>query len=145
MKAPEKLTIAAMVVAILTLVASPAAGQGSYITFKGRFNLPFEARWGRNILPPGEYSMTISSGTSQPDFVTLRSREKTLVILVGQTAKCDSCRNRELVVVRSGGQRAIRALELPGMRTLFYHAKPDQAPVELGAHVTERIRIAANQ
>jgi len=146
MKVIHKLAMVAAVLVAVTWLASPAAAQGSYVTFKGKFTLSNEVRWGRTVLPAGEYSMTISSGSSQPDFITLRGKEKTAVVLVGQTSKCDSCRNSELVVVRSGGQRAIRALELPGSRSLFYHAKPD-ASAELGANppATERIRIASNQ
>jgi len=139
------LGIAAALVAalVLSILVTPGQAQ-SRVTFRGKFTLPYEVRWGKAVLPAGDYSITISSGTSLPDFVTVRSKEKTAVILVGETSKCDACQG-ELLVVQSGGQRAIRELALPGYRSVFYHAKPDVPRDELGKEKgIERIRVAAD-
>jgi hypothetical protein len=138
-------TIFAAVVAVSLMLAAVAAAQTSRVTFKGRFTLPYEVRWGKSVLTPGEYSMTISSGTSQPDFITVRGNGKTAVILVGETSSCNRCEKGELVVVQSSGRRAIRALELPGQRSLFYQAQPDRARGQLGRknESFERIRVAS--
>lgn len=140
------LGIAAALVAalVLSILVTPGQAQSNRVTFRGKFTLPYEVRWGKSVLPAGDYSLTVSSGTTLPDFVTVRSKEKTAVILVGETSKCDACQG-ELLVVQSGGQRAIRELALPGYRSVFYHAKPDIPREELGKgpEKIERIRVAA--
>lgn len=128
--------------AAICFSASPAHAQGTRVTFKGKFTLPYEVRWGKSILPPGEYSMTVSAGSSLPDFVTLRSQDKTAIVLVGETSRCESCTG-ELVVVWSKGKRAIRAMELPGQRSVFHGARPDPVELATGKNSTERIRVSS--
>ena len=137
-------TAAAVVAAlVLSILVTPAQAQGSRVTFRGKFSLPYEVRWGKAVLPAGDYSITISSGASLPDFVTVRSKEKTAVVLVGETSKCETCQG-ELLVVTRGSRRAIRELALPGYRSVFYHAKPDVPREELGQEKRiERIGVAA--
>lgn len=140
------LGIAAVLVAalVLSILAAPGQAQGNRVTFRGKFTLPYEVRWGKSVLPAGDYSIAISSGSNLPDFVTVRSKERAAVILVGETSKCDSCQG-ELLVVQSGGRRAIRELSVPGYRSVFYHAKPDVPREELGKQKgIERIRVAAD-
>jgi hypothetical protein len=140
------LGIAAALVAaiVLSILATAVEAQSNRVTFRGKFTLPYEVRWGRSVLPAGDYSFTVSSGASLPDFITVSSKEKSAVILVGETTRCDSC-SGELLVVRSRGQRAIRELQLPGSRSVFYHAKPDVPRDELGKQKgIERIRVAAD-
>lgn len=138
--------VAALVAALVfSVLVTPGQAQSNRVTFRGKFTLTYEVRWGKTVLPAGDYSLTISSGTSLPDFVTVRGKEKLAVILVGETSKCDTCQG-ELLVVTSGGQRAIRELALPGYRSIFYHAKPDVPREELGKgpEKIERIRVATD-
>jgi hypothetical protein len=141
LNATWKLTILAVVVLLL---AGVAQAQGTRTVFKGKFTLPYEVRWGKAVLAPGEYSMTLRANTSQPDYITVQGNGRSAIVLVGETSSCRKCEQAELVVVRSNGRRAIRTLEMPGLRAVFYHAKPD-ASRELGQKDApgERIRIAA--
>ena len=125
------------------LLAGPVQAQGTNTTFKGKFTLPYEVRWGKSVLEPGEYSMTMRTGTSQPDYITIQGNGRTAIVLVGETSRCGKCEQSELVVVQSRGRRAIRTLEMPGFRAVFYHAQPDVPKDELAKQKTERIRIAA--
>ena len=42
----------------------------------GKFTLPFEARWGRSILPPGNYSFTLDTTAGSGRIFLLNARGK---------------------------------------------------------------------
>jgi hypothetical protein len=140
-----KWTFFVVLAASLLVLAATAGAQGTHTVFKGKFTLPYEVRWGKSVLEPGEYSMTMRAGTSQPDFITIQGNGRTAVVLVGETSRCEKCEQAELVVVQSRGRRAINTLVMPGFRAVFYHAQPDLPKEELAKQEqkTERIRIAA--
>jgi hypothetical protein len=80
--------------------AQPANAQ----EWTGKFTLPYEARWGQAVLPPGDYQLTVAPGDTagmliirearslravalEPVNIRENSREETSTLLIGTQGK----------------------------------------------------------
>ena len=72
--------IHSVAVATLALCLSPSLGKAQ--VFQAKFSLPFEAQWGTSVLPPGDYTFSISQPAPGTQYaVFLRGEGKNAVIL----------------------------------------------------------------
>jgi hypothetical protein len=72
----QRIRLALLALAALCLATSLASAQTS--GFRGKFTLPFKARWGQVVLPPGNYTFSIASGYDAGDIpfmITLRGEK----------------------------------------------------------------------
>jgi hypothetical protein len=77
----------------------------------GNFTLPHEVHWGRTVLPPGDYSITVES-SSKPAFIQSASGEEhmfTTTPTIGDKEKVAA----GLLITVNGNERTVRALNLP--------------------------------
>jgi hypothetical protein len=104
------------------LTANPASAQDA---FKGSFTLPFEARWGNIVLPPGEYSFTLSH-PAVDGIVTIQKETGRYVGRLLNQGVFDQQRldRSELILVRRGGNYRIRALRLADLGLTLEYAVP---------------------
>jgi hypothetical protein len=108
--------------AVLTMVAFALCGTGARAQdlrttyFGGTFNLPFEAQWGRTILPAGEYNLyygrLIDGGANMVEVMGKENRRPRVLILSHGVNDATTTRSA-LVCVRQGGVAIVRALEMP--------------------------------
>lgn len=115
--------IKARLVAAAVLMASLCAAAGyAQPSFAGRFTLPYEVNWGKNVLPAGNYRIimeqverttTVESADGKIRFFT--------PIPIPQDSKGGTT---GLVVVLHGNERFVRALNLPhnGMSLVYQPA-----------------------
>jgi hypothetical protein len=93
--------------------------------FYGRFTLPFQARWGQVVLSPGEYSFTLDHGVVGGKVTIWREGKQgvgfvpTQAIYTGQTVD-----HSELILVRSGGTYAVRAVRMAELGLTLEYSVP---------------------
>lgn len=104
--------IKARLVAAAVLVASLCAAAGyAQPSFAGRFTLPYEVNWGKNVLPAGNYRIIMEPLGSK---TTIESADGKIAFFAPMPIPQDSKGGTTgLVVVLYGNQRFVRALNLP--------------------------------
>jgi hypothetical protein len=102
------------ILGLAALVICSSAALANAEVVNGTFTLPFEARWGQAVLPPGNYSFSVdSSGSARlvTSFEGETSKNEGAVLPQGYTDQQTLDRS-ELLLVNTGGNYAIRALRL---------------------------------
>ncbi len=121
-----------LVIALLAsfFFAGAAQAQGLRPAFAGKFTLPYEVHWGKNVLPPGDYSITIKS-TGTPMIAFVRSAEgKAITYLMNGSVDTDPRGQNALLIKERGGQRIVHSLALNDLgvvliyEPLLAHEKP---------------------
>ena len=83
----------------------------------GSFTLPFEAKWGNAVLPPGDYTFSVRSANAASGglyVVTFAPRGRSGVSIMSmQDLGLRIGEKNMLVAVRSGSSHRIRSLHLP--------------------------------
>ncbi|MGD0227034.1 MAG: hypothetical protein ABSF71_32305 [Terriglobia bacterium] len=105
-------------------------------TAAGKFNLPFEVRWGQAVLPPGNYSFTVNSSVSPPNTVLVRGENLSARIIMSPVHDDSFSGKNELIVERQGERGTVRTLRLADVGLVLYYPAPKaerqilaQAPV----------------
>ncbi len=100
---------AAALVAVLLVADAANAGP----LFKGKVNLGSEVRWGKAILPAGEYWITLNL-PSLPATVTIQSANgsQTALVMPVEIYRSGAKGSNALIVARQGIQRTVHALRL---------------------------------
>ena len=121
--------------ALVALGLCLSAGLGKAQTaYEGKFTLPFEAHWGRAVLPAGDYSISIRSATEQ-HLLFVRGEGKTAIILAQGTSTRLISEESHLTVVNTGGNRAITQLEAGQLGLAFDYSIPKmKKKVEARSH-----------
>jgi hypothetical protein len=96
---------------------------------QGKFNLPFEARWGRSILPPGNYSFTLDTTAGSGQIVLLNAERKAVFVPNNAaTSTGKQSEHSELIITRRGAKAIVRALHLGDLGVTLYYAPPKGEP-----------------
>jgi hypothetical protein len=126
------------------LAAGLSAGLASAQDVHGKFALPFEARWGTAVLPPGDYTFGVSS-TSGTHIVAIRQGNRGVALVVsGRDASGEISGPSALVATRTDGEYRISALRLAEVGlTLEYTAPKVERPILAQAPVLiQRVPIS---
>jgi hypothetical protein len=92
--------------------AGAARAQEQRPAFAGEFTLPYEAHWGKCVLPPGNYSITIkSTGTPMIALVRTADGEAVTYVMNGAVETHPNGQNALLIKERQG-QRIVHSLAL---------------------------------
>ena len=115
MKAIQGLTATKWLVGVLFasfLFATAAQAQGQRPAYAGKFTLPYEVHWGKSVLPPGDYTLTIKS-TGAPMIALLRSASgDAITYVVNRSVDTGSKGMNALLIKERGGQRIVHSLAL---------------------------------
>ncbi len=97
--------------AVVLLATCAFAAAANAQTIAAKFTLPFEVHWGKNVLPPGEYTISMDS---LANVALVRSANGNTVGLtpIPIQAKSDKGGTALFVMVR-GNERVVRSLNLP--------------------------------
>ncbi len=121
--------------------ASQATGQ----EVAGKFTLPFEARWGKAVLPPGEYTFPLELG-GRPYLARIRHNSEGVAFV-----PADSMQSHEalpgrsaLVAVRSRGKYRIRTLRLadPGVVLTYAFPPAERQFIAQAPELLQRIPVS---
>jgi hypothetical protein len=89
-----------------------AGTANAQMTPAGRFNLPFEVHWGRNVLPPGQYTIFMDS-SARTVLVQSNSGKNSFYTTIPILKSIEKGSTAQLVLAR-GNERMVRSLNLPG-------------------------------
>ncbi|MFB3923014.1 MAG: hypothetical protein ACE145_14920 [Terriglobia bacterium] len=107
------------VLLLAAFVACLAGGVASAQDFKGSFTLPFEARWGKAILPAGDYTFTVNLARA-PFLTTIRGENGTVMVMWQSADSRANLEQSELILVPRAGKYTVRALNVAGFGTYSY-------------------------
>jgi hypothetical protein len=110
---------AALLMSLFFIATSQA--QTDRVVFAGKFTLTDQVQWGKTVLQPGDYTITIGS-TSMPVLVLVRDSKGRAVarFMSGNDSGETSARNA-LLIQEKGGQMHVYSLELASLgRVLVY-------------------------
>jgi len=117
--------IRVVLLALLTAVAS--VGLLSAEDSKGTFTLPFEVRWGKAVLPAGDYSFKIDNTNY---VITIRGENLAAMVLSPTPSPNKHAGSSELIIARQGKQGTVRALRLAEQNVVFsYPALRGEPPM----------------
>lgn len=107
MKIVKILTTAATVFVIgLAVTASRANAQD--VALKGTFTLPYEARWGAAVLPPGDYTLSLPAAYTNIPVMYVSNQSKTVYIGMGSGRSKAESQQSYLRVEDVGGMHVVR-------------------------------------
>jgi hypothetical protein len=106
-----RLAIEVRLFAVVLLATCAFAAAANAQTMAAKFTLPFEVHWGKNVLPAGNYTISMDS---LADVALVRSANGNTVGLtpIPIQAKSDKGVTALFVMVR-GNERIVRSLNLP--------------------------------
>src|SRR5882762_206840 len=120
-------------VVLLGICAFATAASAQTLTVK--FTLPFEVQWGRNVLPAGEYSISMDSSAN---VALVRSANGHTIGFtpIPITATSHSGNTALFVMVR-GNERLVRSLNLPGRGISLIYPPTTSAQREMLAEANQ--------
>jgi hypothetical protein len=133
---------AAFVLLAICFNAALAAAQDAGAVYRGSFHLPFEARWGTAVLPPGDYTLALNS-TTVPSMVTVRGEKTAIMVQAQLMARHTGSDRSALVLVRRAKKGVVRSLYLAEMEIAFHYGLPkEERPVlAQGPQLIQRIPV----
>jgi hypothetical protein len=95
---------------------------------RGKFTLPFEARWGADVLLPGDYTFELNVA-KRPYIVAVRQGDRGVALAMANTSEQGATSGHSaLVTVRAGGKYQIWTLHLAeaGLTLDYTPLKPER-------------------
>ncbi len=134
-----KATVFAAALLAVCFSASTANAQG----FKGKFTLPYEVRWGRAVLAPGDYRLTFTQDAAG-DMIAIQDAKSFRLVALEQTNnRQDSTEGAsELLIRTEGKQRVVYSLRLVELGEAFvYEHPPAHGRAVEEAHQTKTVPV----
>jgi hypothetical protein len=103
-------------VVLFSIVMAAVAGNAQ-TALHGKFQLTSAARWGKAVLPAGEYSFTIESSQKPVRIVIQSADGKTSAMQLAQSTSDASLGGNYLFITGSGADRTVRSMNLPSLGT----------------------------
>lgn len=100
------------------------------------FNLPFQARWGRAVLPPGEYTLSVPSAVSGIQVFTLTGNGKTVLFAPSGISYGTQSDRSYLELVNAGGVYTVREFNFGVTGKSFRFPVPKTAANDKGGKAT---------
>ncbi len=99
--------------AFLILVVAAVVGANAQTTLSGKVQFPNAVRWGKSVLPAGEYALTIPSA-ERPVRVLIHSMDgKTAAIALAEIISDPKPGGSYIVTTGSGSDQLVRSMNLP--------------------------------
>jgi hypothetical protein len=105
------------VIALGTIAPALLAGPST----QGKFQLPFDAHWGKMALPSGDYTFSVEQASLRGMIAVYHDGQAVgrAIPQVFSGTETQS-KNPVLVCIRHDGEVAVRALRLPGVGTFYF-------------------------
>jgi hypothetical protein len=127
---------------VLFSVVMAAVVGNAQIALHGKFQLASETRWGKAVLPAGNYSFTIDS-TQLPVRIVIQSTDgKTGAIAQAETSVNAAPGGSYLFITGSGSDSTVRSMNLPQLgMSLIYMPLTRSERETLYAHVSTTVPV----
>jgi hypothetical protein len=124
------------------LAASLVPATASAQVFKGYFTLPVETRWGKAVLPPGTYTLTLNS-QAFPNIASVQGEKMHVLVMPSVVDAGRTTGPCKVFIARFNGKARIRGLQLGTIGATYWYAVP-KGELELLAYtpaLVERLPI----
>ena len=101
---------------VLFSIVAGAVAANAQATLHGKFQLASETRWGKAVLPAGEYSLTIESAQQPLRIIIQAVNGKASAMAFADTSVDAAPGGSYLFITGSGADRMVRSLNLPQLR-----------------------------
>ena len=130
---------------LAVLAAGLSASLASAQEYEGKFTLPYEARWGKAVLPAGDYSFRVNPSRDSCITLVSQGRRGVALILTSKTTRGEVAGSSALITVRSPGSYRIRALRLAeaGMVLEYMPPKAERQLVAQQPVLFQRVPVIA--
>lgn len=147
MKTIRHLTMKLFAAALLITCVCAGAANAEPL-FKGKVNLPTQVRWGKAILPAGEYWVTLNS-PSLPALLTIRTTDgkRTVFVMPAEINRSNVKGTSAVVLHRRGNQATVQTLRITeaGLVLRYAPQKFDNKEMEEAGATQEVPVLAAHQ
>ncbi len=121
----RKLTTAKLLGAALALTTLfAAANLHATPTYKGKFSLPYEVRWGGATIPAGEYFLRVDY-VAAVTLVTIQEAKSNKTIAILRVPSLEGSNNKQegsaLLIAGRGRQRIVHSLRLAELGEVFIY------------------------
>ena len=120
-----KIGLFAAVLLATCMFAGPANAQSNVTSITGKFTLPYEARWGQAVLPPGDYQLTFVNNNAG---TLLLIRDANSLRGVAFESVANSEHSSEgpsaLLIGTNGKQRVVYSLTITELGEAFVYDRP---------------------
>jgi hypothetical protein len=125
-------------VVLFTLVAGGVAAN-SQTLFHGKFQLTSETRWGKAVLPAGQYWFTMESAQSP---IAIHSEDGKVSTLAKAEVNDLAAGGSYIVVTGAGSDRQVRSMNLPQLEcSLVFKPLTERERETLYAHASQTIPV----
>jgi len=133
------LVVVALLWSLVVVATSPA--QSSISVYRGKFRLADQVVWGDTLLPPGDYTVTVASG-SMPTFALVRdSSGRPVGRFVSSIQSGTVSTGNALLLRNKDGQLRVYSLALTSLgRVLVYDSALAQEAI-VTAHEPQTVTI----
>jgi len=104
-------------IAVWFFVLLGAVAANAQTTLQGKFRLADEVRWGKAVLPAGDYSLIIESAQQPVRIIVQAADGKTATIALAETSVDASPGGSYIFITGSGADRMVRSFNLPQLGT----------------------------
>lgn len=101
---------------LLAAVSLPAAAQDAY----GRFTVSHETRWGKAVLPAGNYTVSLTTGPVPYVTVSSDPNKSVSIMAVAQYVDTANCKASSLVLEQNSGGWDVRSLCFASSSTVYF-------------------------
>ena len=127
-----------LLLGLAAAILCPALASAQLAATHASFSLPFEVRWGKAVLSPGQYTLTLDTASAS-GVVSIRGNDKTAILIAQSFSDKDSSGRSSLVLVRSGGVYTVRALDLGRLGVFYYWPPKGETPLARNAKGNEHV------
>ena len=120
----SKLTAKLLVAALAVSALFAATTMNATPSFRGKFSLPYEVRWGKAMLPAGEYWLQVDYvDTAKVVTIQEAKSNKTVAIFLSPITEGDKNikDGSALLIASKGGQRIVHSLKLAELGEVFIY------------------------
>jgi hypothetical protein len=113
-----KHTIVMLIVLVAAICLEAVTATAAPADFQGAFQLPIEVRWGKAVLPAGDYLLRVEySGPVTLVTIGERKSRKTIAFIASQAAESHKDRKQEsaLLIGTREGRPTVHSLRLTGL------------------------------
>jgi hypothetical protein len=100
----------------------------------GSFTLAHPTQWNNTMLPPGDYTFTVTRGLADKNVLSVQGAKQGFTMFVSSQSECKACTKVALRVAVQDDSRVVTSLEMPGFHLNF---KNRQSASQRGERLVE--------
>lgn len=125
---------------VLFSIVLGAVAANAQTALHGTFQLTNDARWGKTVLPAGQYTFTINS--VQSPIIIQSVKGKASVMAVAESSADAAPGGSYLFITGSGADRLVRSMNIPQLgRSLVFNPLTPRERETLYAHTSETVAV----